>query len=296
MSDNEFGISAGQTVLLIWNSGNSVESLENVVKQIRNIVGSKGNVKVENVERLHLANYTNSTFDIIISGAVAPQTLIHSSELLGTLIKLVKPRGTIALQEAVSDSNGADLRTEAELLSLLKTSGWVDTTSKIISLSDSEKEQIQQSRNNSKFKVIEVSAKKPDFEVGASSQLVFKKAVPASVAAVWKLDDTVEDDLVDSDKLLDDEDLKKPDAASLRVCGTTGKRKACKNCSCGLAEELAAEVGAGEKAVSTQAKSSCGNCYLGDAFRCASCPYLGMPAFKPGEKILLNDSQMNADS
>lgn len=54
MSDNEFGISAGQTVLLIWNSGNSVESLENVVKQIRNIVGSKGNVKVENVERLHL--------------------------------------------------------------------------------------------------------------------------------------------------------------------------------------------------------------------------------------------------
>lgn len=43
------------------------------------------------------------------------------------------------------------------------------------------------------------------------------------------------------------------------MCGTTGKRKACKNCSCGLAEELAAEVGAGEKAVSTQAKSSCGN-------------------------------------
>ena len=51
---------------------------------------------------------------------------------------------------------------------MLKTSGWVDTTSKIISLSDSEKEQIQQSRNNSKFKVIEVSAKKPDFEVRIS--------------------------------------------------------------------------------------------------------------------------------
>lgn len=41
------------------------------------------------------------------------------------------------------------------------------------------------------------------------------------------------------------------------VCGTTGKRKACKDCSCGLAEELAAENK--PKVATENAKSSCGS-------------------------------------
>ena len=97
-------------------------------------------------------------------------------------------------------------------------------------------------------------------------------------------------DLVAEDDLLEEEDRAKKLAQQMD-CGTdngAGKRKACKNCSCGLKEMLEMEDGT-QVEVPTQ-KSSCGNCSLGDAYRCANCPHLGKPAFAPGDELKLTNA------
>ncbi|KAK9351513.1 cytokine-induced anti-apoptosis inhibitor 1, Fe-S biogenesis-domain-containing protein [Lipomyces doorenjongii] len=118
-------------------------------------------------------------------------------------------------------------------------------------------------------------------------------------------DDVDEDDLIDEDTLLDG-DL--PDALQIPVaCQPTGKRrkKACKDCTCGL-KELELQEQEAHRANQNQVftlslddtaeidftvpgkTGSCGNCSLGDAFRCDGCPYLGLPPFKEGEVVNLD--------
>lgn len=298
-----FQVNSGQHVLILWKQLVPPEALQNLVESLQSQVGKSGRIAVENVDRLTLSGHHPSTFDIILSGVIPQSPIVHDSELLTEIIRLLKPSGNLVLHEPTSKQEETLLlKTVEKLTSTLKICGFVKISNGTkVELTSSVIQDIQRAlKLETNLQLTEIVCSKPEFELGSACQLPLGLTpktvkVDENAAKVWTLsaDDALDEELIDSDLLLDEDDLKKPDPSTLKVCGTTGKRKACKNCSCGLADELnAANIGA----VKTAAQASaCGNCSLGDAFRCASCPYLGMPPFKPGEKIALSERQLQAD-
>ncbi|KZZ98870.1 Anamorsin [Moelleriella libera RCEF 2490] len=121
-----------------------------------------------------------------------------------------------------------------------------------------------------------------------------------------------DDELIDEDALLGEEDLKRRPQAPTN-CQPQKRRRPCKDCTCGLAAQFEAEekqrraqADVGLEAIKLDSSDlneldftvkgktgSCNNCSLGDAFRCSTCPFIGLPAFKPGEEVrILNEVQL----
>ncbi|KAI1311761.1 cytokine-induced anti-apoptosis inhibitor 1, Fe-S biogenesis-domain-containing protein [Xylaria venustula] len=146
---------------------------------------------------------------------------------------------------------------------------------------------------------------------GSGGMPVATKQPTVSLLLDDDLDGFVDDDeLIDEDTLLTEEDINRTIQPPAECIPKIGKRRrACKDCTCGLAAKLEAEdkarrdkADAGLNVLKLGADDlddleldftvkgkvgSCGSCSLGDAFRCADCPYMGLPAFKPGEEVTI---------
>lgn len=279
--------------------------------QLREAVAENGTVSLEQLERLHVARLDQSHFDYVLVGHLEPVTDALTLDQFAALIKVLKPDGRLCLRENIDTdmSNTEGRRSRDTLESVLKLSGFV----RLITAKVPQDAQT----------LIEIRCRKPKYEVGKSRVLSFAKgkknktpkAPSESTKQIWAIsgDDDLfgdDDDMMDDggEGLLNEFDIStKTTAPEAETGSKPARKKACKNCSCGRAEmeeeedtkpATAVTIDGNDDSVQLAqpvAYSACGNCPLGDAFRCSSCPYLGMPAFKPGEQVSLSSRQMEAD-
>lgn len=221
----------------------------------------------------------------------------HTPDVIATLLTTLAPGGTLRAGGALA--GGGATRFGAPSREDLIVAGFADAVVDAVSGV--------------------VVATKPTWKPGAAFALKTRKQkenvgpgndarARANGAAgdAWKIAAEDADELMDEDALLDEDELRAgADAAAAAKaagdCSTSAK--ACKNCSCGRAEMEAAGDGdaggegsgsAPKKELTEEEKknfkSACGNCDLGDAFRCAGCPKLGQPATAKlgGTKVTVN--------
>jgi len=113
-------------------------------------------------------SHSTSSFDVVLSGVIFPQSISHGIELLAEYLRLVKPEGRIILQEAtVLNPNGTQMKTVEKLQSVMKISGLTNIQEpKFISLTDAEIQTLKDLVNVTlNISVVEIQCQKPNFEV-----------------------------------------------------------------------------------------------------------------------------------
>ncbi|KAK2381428.1 anamorsin protein [Trifolium repens] len=234
------------------------------ISQVFDAIRELGNQGVEQLDPLIITSASSLSKFPVESSSVDLVVLIWKSvdfpiaQLTQEVLRVLKAGGTTLIRKFSQSAVGSDDKLIPDLENKLLLAGF------------SEIQTLQSSV---------IKAKKPSWKIGSSFAL--KKVVKSSP----KVQIDFDSDLIDENSLLSEEDLKKPVLPS-GDCEIGTTRKTCKNCSCGRAEEEEKVLKLGLTAEQiNNPQSACGSCGLGDAFRCSTCPYKGLPAFKMGEKV-----------
>ncbi|XP_004505732.1 anamorsin homolog [Cicer arietinum] len=252
------------------------------VSRVFDAIRELGNEGVEQLDPLIITSASSLSKFPVESASVDLVVLIWQSldfpldQLIQEVLRVLKSGGTTLIRKSSQSAVGSDDKVIPGLENKLLLAGFSEI-------------QALQSPVPSGGKSSAIKAKKPSWKVGSSFAL--KKVAKSSP----KVQIDVDSDLIDENSLLSEEDLKKPQLPS-GDCEIGTTRKACKNCSCGRAEEEEKVLKLGLTAEQIDnPQSACGSCGLGDAFRCSTCPYKGLPAFKMGEKVTLSSNFLAAD-
>ncbi|KAM0945257.1 putative anamorsin, S-adenosyl-L-methionine-dependent methyltransferase [Dioscorea sansibarensis] len=210
----------------------------------------------------------SSSKDIVVSISKTPELI--GDQWLEEIGRVLKPGGKILIQAYLPiNDKFSELKSQLERAAIM--AGFLEFQS----LHDAK-----DFFSLEGYRSFTIKCEKAAWNVGALFNI--KKAFAG------KIQIDKESDLIDEDSLLTEEDLKKPQLPPVGDCEVGSARKACKNCTCGRAEaeEKVEKLGLTAEQINNP-QSACGNCGLGDAFRCGGCPYKGLPPFKLGEKVSL---------
>ncbi|CAM8923062.1 unnamed protein product [Rhodiola kirilowii] len=258
---------------------------ENTVLPVSSVINALKNSHFDGAERsdpLIITQASNlsqlpvgtASIDIVISICVS--SAFPNDSIFGEVTRVLKPGGSFIVYKKSQSGAAPTAALEKKLL--------------VSGLIEPESTQPQALVSSESDLYYGVKSKKPSWKIGSSFSL--KK--PTKALPKIQIDEDM--DLIDEDSLLTEEDLKKPQLPVASDCEVGSTKKACKNCSCGRAEaeEKKVKLDLTTEQINNP-QSACGSCYLGDAFRCGTCPYKGLPAFKPGEKVTLGNNFLLSD-
>lgn len=186
-------VEANNRVLFVWSGKQVPADLQQTVELVQKKTGDKSRVQVEHADRLGMSGHAKSSFDVIVSNALGVDEPL-SEALLSTYLTMLRPTGRLV----------TFARPSASLTTEFKLSGYVNVADR--RLDDS---------------TAVCTAEKPNFEVGAASRLKFASKPADEKPKVWQFSaaDIQEDDLINTDELLDELDLKKPVLVDKYDCG-----------------------------------------------------------------------------